>query len=333
MKNIHVWLLPLVGLFSMPSAIATTNTSNALDNNDITSNFYLGGRTGWSAYDKACGKNSLKCNNDTFGYGFYGGYQINRWLALEGGITSYGSPDAKYSLGKISADVLGGDISIKLGYPLTQRLELFTRIGGTYVYADKSSFVVNQSTKSHDWNILTSLGTSYRVSPHWSVRGEYQFIDGIGEGKTGKSDLHFTSLGLTYHFGSSKVIKANTEAAIEQPSQCELGTNSFSLNSASLFSIDSTEVKKTSLLTSIAERLKECRNETVRIIGYTDNTGSSRYNEMLSKLRAHSVASYLETQGIESSRLEIIGAGDNDPVASNETDEGRAKNRRVEVHF
>lgn len=337
MKLAYPWLFASIGLFGTQNVLAEgeqIQNANLVDPHDVVSDhFYIGGKIGWSAYDGACNSTNLDCQNDTFGYGLYGGYQFNRWLALEGGIVSYGEPEAKYSLGKISADVFGGELSVKVGYPISERLELFTRIGGSYQYIDKSSFISYQSTKSHEWNTFGALGTSFRISSNWSVRGEYQFMDGIGERDVGQSDLHFTSVGLTYHFGASEAASFDEEEVIDAPSQCELSDNSFSLNSVYLFTNDSYEIASPSSLEPVIERLSNCANETVRIVGYTDNTGSNRYNEMLSKLRAHSVATYLENQGIKSSRLEVLGLGEGDPIGSNETDEGRAENRRVEVRF
>ncbi|EHK2925019.1 outer membrane beta-barrel protein, partial [Vibrio parahaemolyticus] len=89
---------------------------------------YLGARAGWAAYQDACGSDALDCSEDTFGYGLYLGYQFNSWLALEGGMTSYGSPDARYSSGDVDADVYGAEIAAKLSHPLTERLDVFTRL-------------------------------------------------------------------------------------------------------------------------------------------------------------------------------------------------------------
>jgi len=70
----------------------------------------------------------------------------------------------------------------------------------------------------------------------------------------------------------------------------------------------------------------------VEIAGYTDNTGSVRVNERLSRQRAESVMSWLVRKGIDSSRMTAVGMGPMDPIASNSTPEGRAKNRRIEFH-
>jgi outer membrane protein OmpA-like peptidoglycan-associated protein len=66
------------------------------------------------------------------------------------------------------------------------------------------------------------------------------------------------------------------------------------------------------------------------IYGYTDSTGRVEYNQTLSEQRAASVRSYLTTKGLNGSRIKTKGMGVNDPIATNDTAEGRSKNRRVE---
>ncbi len=68
----------------------------------------------------------------------------------------------------------------------------------------------------------------------------------------------------------------------------------------------------------------------INIYGYTDSVGKDDYNKNLSQRRANAVKSYLSQKGVPSSRLFSMGMGEADPVASNDTDMGRAKNRRVE---
>ncbi|MGC8901627.1 MAG: OmpA family protein [bacterium] len=85
-----------------------------------------------------------------------------------------------------------------------------------------------------------------------------------------------------------------------------------------------------SLLNEIAQVLQQNPGISVRIEGYTDNVGSPSYNLRLSQLRAESVMKYLIRQGISPDRLTAKGYGMMNPIASNATAEGRAKNRRVE---
>jgi len=76
--------------------------------------------------------------------------------------------------------------------------------------------------------------------------------------------------------------------------------------------------------------LNNYENTNIVIYGYTDNTGKIEYNQVLSGKRANSVKNYLATKGVNDNRIQTKGLGINDPIATNETTEGRSKNRRVE---
>jgi outer membrane protein OmpA-like peptidoglycan-associated protein len=83
------------------------------------------------------------------------------------------------------------------------------------------------------------------------------------------------------------------------------------------------------LLGEVADRLKENPEVDITIEGYTDNRGSDEYNLNLSKRRAQSAKNYLVGQGVDSYRITAVGMGEAYPVASNDTEDGRAENRRV----
>ncbi|MBE5254350.1 OmpA family lipoprotein [Mixta mediterraneensis] len=84
-------------------------------------------------------------------------------------------------------------------------------------------------------------------------------------------------------------------------------------------------------LTGVARVLKEYPKTAVNVVGYTDSTGTRALNMRLSQQRAESVASALIVQGVANERLRIQGAGPDNPVASNNTEAGKAQNRRVEI--
>ena len=84
-------------------------------------------------------------------------------------------------------------------------------------------------------------------------------------------------------------------------------------------------------LDQIAGTLAEYRETLVDVYGHTDSTGSDAYNQALSERRATSVADYLAGHGVQPQRIATRGYGESQPVASNDTDAGRAANRRVEV--
>ena len=69
------------------------------------------------------------------------------------------------------------------------------------------------------------------------------------------------------------------------------------------------------------------------VIGHTDSSVDADYNQTLSEERAKAVASYLEELGINPSRIQVKGMGELDPVATNDTERGRALNRRVDVNY
>jgi len=98
------------------------------------------------------------------------------------------------------------------------------------------------------------------------------------------------------------------------------------------FEYKSSQIKKKSLqlLKPISAYLQTHKNVRLLIAGYTDNIGSKKYNKHLSTQRALSVRTALVKMGISEKRLSCIGYADENPIASNETSQGRAKNRRVE---
>jgi outer membrane protein OmpA-like peptidoglycan-associated protein len=81
----------------------------------------------------------------------------------------------------------------------------------------------------------------------------------------------------------------------------------------------------------VAGTLRDYNQTMIEVVGHTDSIGSDAVNNRLSKERADSVAQYLIGQGVQSVRIETLGAGKSYPIADNSTDAGRAKNRRVEI--
>lgn len=100
-----------------------------------------------------------------------------------------------------------------------------------------------------------------------------------------------------------------------------------------LFAVDSAVVNsglRSDLLT-VASSLQKYPESTVQVVGHTDNTGGAAYNQGLSERRANSVADVLQEGGVPFNRLQTFGRGEDQPIASNLSEEGRAQNRRVEI--
>lgn len=84
-------------------------------------------------------------------------------------------------------------------------------------------------------------------------------------------------------------------------------------------------------LDDLASKVQDINLEVIVAVGHTDSVGSDAYNQKLSERRAQAVKAYLESKGIDKSRVYTEGKGEKQPVADNKTKEGRAKNRRVEI--
>ena len=100
-----------------------------------------------------------------------------------------------------------------------------------------------------------------------------------------------------------------------------------------LFATDSASLRGdlTQDLQAVARSLLNYPNTTVQVVGHTDNTGSAAYNQNLSQRRAQSVASVLQANGVPGGRIVAFGRGEDQPIASNLSEAGRAQNRRVEI--
>jgi outer membrane protein OmpA-like peptidoglycan-associated protein len=100
-----------------------------------------------------------------------------------------------------------------------------------------------------------------------------------------------------------------------------------------LFATDSAVLQPTLVrdLQAVAQSLLDYPRSTIQVIGHTDNVGSAAYNAQLSQRRANSVAAVLIDYGVPAGRIVAFGRGMDAPVASNQTAEGRQKNRRVEI--
>ncbi|WP_137680416.1 OmpA family protein [Aurantiacibacter suaedae] len=101
----------------------------------------------------------------------------------------------------------------------------------------------------------------------------------------------------------------------------------FAVNSADI----SPSMRQT--LDGVAQSMVNYPNSLIDVMGHTDSTGSDQYNLDLSRRRANSVTNYLASRGVSRARIELIGYGEQYPVADNTTESGRAQNRRVEIRI
>jgi outer membrane protein OmpA-like peptidoglycan-associated protein len=126
-------------------------------------------------------------------------------------------------------------------------------------------------------------------------------------------------------------------AELEKVAQTERRADGIvvTMNDKILFDTGKSELKpeSKSSLTKISTILIKYPQTDITIAGYTDNTGSASVNERLSQNRAEGVKFFLIDNGVKATRVTAKGFGSENPVGDNKTPEGRAKNRRVELHI
>lgn len=99
------------------------------------------------------------------------------------------------------------------------------------------------------------------------------------------------------------------------------------------FPVDSSAIQPQfrTTLDQVAQTLSSYNQTYIDVYGHTDSTGSDAYNQSLSERRAQSVADYLAMRGVARARMGVRGFGESQPIASNDSEAGRAQNRRVEI--
>jgi outer membrane protein OmpA-like peptidoglycan-associated protein len=116
------------------------------------------------------------------------------------------------------------------------------------------------------------------------------------------------------------VTRMGDNITLNMPSNITFALNSSDLNAQFFNALD-----------GVSMVLKEYDKTVIEVAGHTDSSGSDQYNQALSERRAQAVAGYLGSHGVKTQRLISIGAGEGHPVASNDTEQGRSANRRVEL--
>ena len=129
--------------------------------------------------------------------------------------------------------------------------------------------------------------------------------------------------------------QAREQDAILQGVQREKDAIILTFKSDVLFDADSSTIKpganSSGEIDRVAQILNKYPDTTIKVVGYTDSTGSESYNQQLSELRANSVKNALAVKGVTNSRMTTIGMGESNPVADNSTPGGRQLNRRVSI--
>ncbi len=131
-------------------------------------------------------------------------------------------------------------------------------------------------------------------------------------------------------------VQAERPEKVKKPSRVVLTDSAIEIKEKVMFETGSSDILAEShgLLNEVAAMLKDNPQiELINIEGHTDSVGSARKNKKLSKERAGAVVTFLGEAGVESERMAAVGQGAENPIADNETEEGRDQNRRVEFNI
>jgi len=246
-------------------------------------------------------------------------------------------------------------------------LDLFAKVGGINAKIDGNANVTTTTTtgassertsgNENEAKLAYGVGAAYNFGKgHWGLRVEAQGYD-----DNEVDDFYFISAGITYRFFSDAAPVVAAAPVVEEPpaacpdadgdgvcdadDQCpntaagktvdEIGCDcaasmqlQFAFDSAELTAGDVEQLDK------LATVMSNPKVASIggSIVGHTDSIGSEAFNMGLSQRRAESVAGHLRSQGVDlGSAWTITGMGESQPIASNDTAEGRALNRRVEV--
>ena len=169
----------------------------------------------------------------------------------------------------------------------------------------------------------------------WSSTNASKISIDQGVGNVDPSGSQQICPGSTTHYTITAAGEGGSRTASTTVSVTALATKVVIFPEAALFEFGKSDLKPEGKekIQEYREQAKEelGRADKVIIIGYTDNVGTPDYNSTLSLQRAEAVRDALISLGADPKKLQVSGAGEAKPIADNSTEEGRAKNRRVEV--
>jgi OOP family OmpA-OmpF porin len=278
------------------------------------------------------------------GYKIFGGYQINRNFALEGGYFNLGK--FGYTANTVPAGTLNGTIKLQglnldlVGIlPITDNFSAFGRVGVNHAQA-RDSFtgtgavrVTNPNPSKRDTNLKFGAGLQYAFTDSLAMRAEverYRINDAVGN----KGDIDQVSLGLVYRFGGKTPAPVPRASAPEilaaapppqpvpvtpspPPPPPPAPPTKVTFSADSLFDFNKSTVKPAGkqALDKFSADLKGTSFDIITVTGHTDRIGSHAYNMKLSTSRAEAVKNYLvDSAAIPADKIGTKGVNGSEPV-------------------
>ncbi|MBS0880150.1 porin OmpA [Pantoea sp. JGM49] len=316
--------------------------------------WYTGAKLGWSQYHDTGYYGNGYANNDgpthesQLGAGAFLGYQANPYLGFELGYDWLGRMPNKGDQVNGAFKAQGVQLAAKLSYPITDDLDVYTRLGGMVWRADSKQVDLRDGNRisNHDTGVspLAAVGVEYALTKNWATRLDYQWVNNIGDAGTvgARPDNSMLSVGVSYRFGQDEEA-APVVAPAPAPAPV-VETKRFTLKSDVLFNFNKATLKPEGqqALDQLYSQLSSMdpKDGSVVVLGFTDRIGSEQYNQKLSEKRAQSVVDYLVSKGIPSNKISARGMGKSNPVTGNTCDSVKGRNalidclapdRRVEI--
>lgn len=343
----------------LPLLLPLGATTSYAAGDDGLSRLYLGAGAGISHLEPDLGGTPYSFSDkQRFAWKLFAGYDINERISVEGyyadlnearlspsgsiGYKSYGA-SALYYLSREGGYLMNWSLFANLG---------IGKMGGTSTVP---------TGLDHEYHVMYGAGLEHELWDGMSLRLQAELYD---------KDAHLYSVSLVKRFASNKaepliapiveapppepvvapepvVLDSDGDGVLDDRDACPetaagIKVNEFGCKPQEAITLRGVVFGSNSVtligeskqvLDAVVETLLRYPKLKVEVAGYTDNRGSSAYNEKLSQRRADAVRAYLVEHGVAADHLTARGYGQEGPVADNATAEGRAKNRRVELHL
>ena len=338
-KTVSKCLSPfLLASLSLPGTVVLAD--------DFAKRFYINGGIGVTRVEPESSTDALTISdNNDFGGHLGAGFDINRFLTLDAYVATLGSAEVEFlgtSAGSVDYTVFGLSA---LGYLYNSRsgfvlgdndtTGLFRREGASLYGRVGIGHMQNDSDRvdhrrDHPNHVAFGVGLEYGFANGFALRSEFISMD---------TDARYLNVGVLKRFGSAGALPVIAAAPVvasvlpepEEPAEEPMVFEPLQAPFV-YFKFDNADLspEATAKLDKFAEQVEDGEQE-LQIEGHTDWIAQEAYNMSLSVRRAEAVANYLESRGISRERMTTIGYGETRPISNNDTEEGRALNRRAEI--
>lgn len=270
------------------------------------------------------------------------GYYLDSERVIDGADKSFvgginlGHRNGQWAIeGGFGRDIAGDDLDVS-------KVDLLYYLGGvkpgwtpylvgSLSYFDRDSNNL-QRGESHTWQAGAGIGVSTMLSDHWEFRTDVRALQKIHSGRDATTDAALTFAANYYFNPPTAAVAEPAPAPAPAPQQAEPQTRTITVRLNVEFEFDKAVVRNIygDEIQGVANAMKAHQDIQLVLEGHTDSIGTDAYNQDLSERRVAAVkAKIVQDYGINPSRISTVGYGESRPIADNNTEEGRARNRRV----